>query len=129
MQMSFFMNGWIEGMEIKRIKDTHWEVRGSDPRIVGVLWFDSQENDDKEAKQSIDIEAPLINKVDEAIDTLKSILISMYERDIYNYLMELEIKLNLQTVDQKLELLCLKHKNIKLAFAFQSVEWENESIA
>lgn len=40
----------MEGMEIKRIKVTHWEAGWSIPQTSEVWRFDSQESDDKEAK-------------------------------------------------------------------------------
>lgn len=40
----------------------------------------------------------------------------MNETDKYNGLRNLEIKVHLHTMDKKLELLWLKHKNLELAF-------------
>lgn len=48
------------------------------------------------------------------MDTLNDLMETMNERNIHNEMKELEIRAHLQTVDKKLEILSLKHKNMEV---------------
>jgi hypothetical protein len=79
--------------------------------------------------RSNNTEASLIKKLDEATETLMSLLATMNERDKYSELGELETKAHLQTVDKKLELLRLKQETLELTFDSLVVdvnEWVNQ---
>ena len=97
-------------MEIKQIK-VIWEAEGSYSQKGGVGWLDST---GQEALRNPGTKADLIKKLDEAMESLKDINAERNERNIYNDLRSLEIKSHPWTVDNKLEILRLKHKNMEL---------------